>query len=223
MTIKAILFDMDGVLIDAKEWHYEALNRALALFGMPISRHEHETTYDGLPTRKKLEILSRDKGLPLGIHGFINELKQEYTMQIVHMRCKPRFAQERALSELKRRGYRLAVCSNSIRATVATMMEKAALASYLDLQLSNQDVACSKPAPDIYLVAMERLKVRPHECLIVEDNENGIQAALAAQAHLLVVRDVSETNLDNILRRIGEIEENQQIDTEVVNASETAR
>ncbi|STK74080.1 2-deoxyglucose-6-phosphatase [Escherichia coli] len=52
MTIKAILFDMDGVLIDAKEWHYEALNKALDLFGMKISRFDHLTTFDGLPTKK---------------------------------------------------------------------------------------------------------------------------------------------------------------------------
>ena len=63
MQIKAVLFDMDGVLIDAKEWHYEALNRALALFGMPISRFEHLTTFDGLPTRKKLEMLSLELSL----------------------------------------------------------------------------------------------------------------------------------------------------------------
>ena len=59
--IKAIIFDMDGVLIDAKEWHYEALNRALDLLGMEISRHDHLVTYDGLPTRKKLEMLSMER------------------------------------------------------------------------------------------------------------------------------------------------------------------
>ena len=55
--IKAVIFDMDGVLIDAKDWHYEALNKALRLFGLEITRSEHETTYDGLPTKDKLEIL----------------------------------------------------------------------------------------------------------------------------------------------------------------------
>lgn len=206
MTIKAVLFDMDGVLIEAKEWHYESLNRALELFGMPISRHEHETTYDGLPTRKKLEMLSREKGLPRGLHDFINEMKQAYTMEMVHTLCKPKFAQEKALSELKRRGYKIAVCSNSIRATVELMMQKAALTPYLDVQLSNQDVKTPKPAPDIYKKAMEIFGLEPHECLIVEDNENGIKAAQAAGGHLLVVQDVSETNIQNILSRIEEIE-----------------
>ena len=196
---------MDGVLIEAKDWHYESLNRALEHFGMPISRHEHETIYDGLPTKKKLEMLSQDKGLPRSLHDFINNLKQQYMVELVHTCCRPRFLQEQALSELKRNGYKLAVCSNSIRATVELMMEKAALTPYLDLMLSNQDVAKSKPAPDIYLKAMELFGLSPQECLVVEDNENGIKAATASGAHVLVVESVSDTNISNILARINEI------------------
>jgi HAD superfamily hydrolase (TIGR01509 family) len=205
MTIKAVLFDMDGVLIEAKEWHYEALNMALGLFGMRISRHDHLTTFDGLPTRKKLEMLSIERGLPRDLHEFINEMKQRYTMEMVYTKCKPRFAQERALSQLKADGYKLAVCSNSVRATVSLMMERSGLAPYLDLQISNEDVSKGKPDPEMYLKAMHHFGLQPHECLIVEDNENGIKAARASGAHLLVVREVHETNLDNIRRRIHEI------------------
>ncbi len=204
--IKAIFFDMDGVLIDAKEWHYEALNRALVLFGYQIRRHEHLTSYDGLPTKKKLEMLSIESDLPRELHGFINEMKQAYTMDIVHTRCKPRFGHEYALAKLKAAGYQLAVCSNSIRNTVNVMMDKAALARYLDLQLSNEDVAKPKPAPDIYITAMQRLKLAPQQCLIVEDNDNGIKAARASGAHVLAVREVDDVNLDNILSRICEID-----------------
>ena len=74
--IKAILFDMDGVLVDAREWHYEALNRALEIFGMKISLDNHLSTFDGLPTRRKLQILGKSRGLPAGLHDFVNELKQ---------------------------------------------------------------------------------------------------------------------------------------------------
>lgn len=206
MTIKAVLFDMDGVLIDAKEWHYEALNRALELFGMPISRFDHLTTFDGLPTRKKLEMLSLDRGLPNQLHEFLNEMKQRYTMEIVHTQCKPRFVHEYALSGLKSRGYKLAVCSNSVRATVETMMQKAELEKYLELMVSNEDVYKGKPDPEMYIKAMSYFQFQPDECLIVEDNENGIKAAQASGGHLLVVRDVAETNLENITERIREIE-----------------
>lgn len=206
MKIKAVIFDMDGVLIEAKDWHYEALNRALRLFGQEISRHDHLTTYDGLPTRKKLEMLSVVNGLPRELHAFINELKQDYTMEMVHTHCKPRFVHELALSRLKADGYKLAVASNSVRHTVDVMMERAALSRYLDATFSNQDVVRGKPDPEIYLKAIAHFGLQPQECLIVEDNENGIRAAQASGAHLLVVRDVNDTNLNALRGRIAEIE-----------------
>jgi HAD superfamily hydrolase (TIGR01509 family) len=205
-TIKAVLFDMDGVLVEAKEWHYDALNRALDLFGMAISRVDHETTFDGLPTSRKLEMLSIERGLPRELHSFLNEMKQRYTTEMVHTLCKPRFAQERALSMLKAMGYRMSVCSNSIRSTVELMMDKANLSPYLDLMVSNEDVSKPKPDPEMYCKAMAHFGLSPDECLIVEDNDNGIKAAKASGAHLLVVQDVSQTCINNILGRIREID-----------------
>ncbi len=205
-AIKAVLFDMDGVLIEAKEWHFEALNRALDLFGMAISRYDHETTFDGIPTSRKLEILSVERGLPRELHAFLNEMKQRYTTEMVHTLCRPRFAQERALSTLKAQGYRMSVCSNSIRATVELMMDKANLAQYLDLMVSSEDVGRPKPDPAMYLKAMTHFGLTPDECLVVEDNENGIKAAKASGAHLLVVQDVAQTNITNIMARIHEID-----------------
>lgn len=205
--IKAVIFDMDGVLIEAKDWHYEALNKALGLFGMEISRYDHLVTYDGLPTRKKLEMLSAERGLPTRLHEFINEMKQEYTMELVHAQCKPRFHHEYALSRLKQEGYRLAVASNSIRNTVQVMMEKSALMGYLDFFLSNQDVTTGKPDPEIYTQAIRRLGLRPDECLVVEDNENGKQAARGSGAWLMEVNEVEEVNYPNIMRNIMRIEE----------------
>jgi beta-phosphoglucomutase len=86
MAIEAVVFDMDGVLIDAKDWHYEALNDALGLFGYNISRADHLSTFDGLPTRRKLEMLTQERGLPKGLHGFINDLKQQYTVDQVFLK-----------------------------------------------------------------------------------------------------------------------------------------
>jgi beta-phosphoglucomutase len=71
---------------------------------------------------------------------------------------------------------------------------------------SNEDVSQGKPSPEMYVKAMEFFNLYPHECLIVEDNENGIKAAQASGGHLLVVSDVSETNLDNIINKIHQIE-----------------
>jgi len=204
--IRGVIFDMDGVLIEAKDWHYEALNRALRLFGYEISRYDHVTTFDGLPTKKKLQMLSVENNLPTELHDFINDMKQRYTMEIVNARCKPRFNHEYALSKLHAAGYKLAVASNSIRSTIEVMMQRAALDSYLSFIVSNQDVSRAKPDPEMYNKAIATFGFKPEECVIVEDNENGIRAAKASGAHVLEVDDVEDVTHDNIMRKIAEVE-----------------
>jgi beta-phosphoglucomutase-like phosphatase (HAD superfamily) len=204
--IRAIVFDMDGVLVDARQWHFEALNRALQLFGHDISVDEHESIYDGLPTRIKLEMLVERNKLPRRLCQFINELKQRYTLEIVRQRCRPNFVHEFALSRLKADGYRLALASNSIRETVDVMMANTCLNGYLEFSLSNEDVKVAKPSPEIYLRAAELLGLAPGQCLVVEDNHNGIQSALAAGAALLQVGSVDDVTYERITQRIAEIE-----------------
>jgi len=204
--IKAVLFDMDGVLIEAKDWHFEAMNKALGLFGLNISRYDHLVTYDGLPTQIKLEMLSVEQGLPVALHEFINEMKQIYTIQLVHALCKPVFHHEYALSKLKDKGYKIGVCSNSVINSVRIMMEKSSLINYLDFYLSAQDVKNPKPEPDMYIAAMEKLNLKPEECMIIEDNENGIKAAKASGAWVMQVEKVDEVNFDNIMDNIKRYE-----------------
>ncbi len=205
-AIKAILFDMDGVLIDAKEWHYDALNKALAIFGLGISRDAHLSRFDGLPTKTKLEMLSQESSLPRELHSFINDLKQRYTMEAIALHCRPIFCHEYALKRFHEDGIKIAVCSNSIKESIVTMMNKAYLDDYIDVIFSNEDVDQPKPNPEIYLSAMKHFNFEPDECLIVEDNENGIRAAKASGGHLLVVNNVNETNWTNISNKIIEIE-----------------
>lgn len=204
--VKAILFDMDGVLIDAKDWHYEALNKALGLFGMGISKYDHLHTFDGLPTKVKLEMLSEQYYLPEELHPFINRMKQKYTMQITQQKCRPMFHHEYALSRLKQDGYRIAVCSNSIRTTIELMMECSRLSEYIDLIVSNEDVARAKPDPQMYNFAIRSFGLKPIECLVVEDNPKGIVAGKASGAFVLPVSTVYDVNYENITRMIGKYE-----------------
>lgn len=201
--ISAVIFDMDGVLIDAKDWHYEALNKALSLFGAEISRYDHLTTFDGLPTKKKLQILSKERHLPVQLHGFINEMKQRYTMEIVNAKCKPRFNHQYALSKLQAKGYRMAVASNSVRSSVEAMMMRSELDQYLEFILSNQDVNLAKPDPEMYNLAIKRLGLSPTQCLVIEDNDHGIRAARDSGAHVMEVRDVDDVTWSNISRTIA--------------------
>ena len=129
--IKAILFDMDGVLVDARDWHYEALNKALGFFGYTINRYDHLVTYDGLPTSKKLEMLSVERGLPRELHSFINALKQKFTTAVIQEKCCPNFLHEFALSRFYSKGYLMACCSNSVRRSLDSVMELSDLGQYM--------------------------------------------------------------------------------------------
>ena len=204
--IKAIIFDMDGVLIDAKEWHYEALNRALKLFGLEISRTSHLRKYDGLPTKTKLKMISSEKSLPRALHSFINTMKQIYTIEAIELHCVPNTTRINALKCLKNDGYTLALCSNSIAKTIELMMKKSALCEYLDFYLSNESVANPKPSPEIYQKAIARLGLTPREVLIVEDNQNGIIATKRSGAFVMDIGEIAEVNYENIKRVIAERE-----------------
>jgi HAD superfamily hydrolase (TIGR01509 family) len=175
--IKVVIFDLDGVLVDATEWHYVALNRALALFGYSISRYEHVVAYNGLPTKKKLEMLSAEKGLPVGLHGLINRIKQVYTREEILTKCKPSFQKQYMLSRLSREGLRLAVCSNAIRASVMMMLQQSGIDEYFEFVIGNEEVHKAKPDPEIYLHAFMRLGCQPAEIVIVEDAPHGVEAA----------------------------------------------
>jgi beta-phosphoglucomutase len=87
---------------------------------------------------------------------------------------------------------------------VEVMMQKSNLLRYLDLIMSNQDVREGKPSPEIYLNTIARLGLQPSECLVVEDNENGIKAARAAGARLMVVESVQDVTLQKILPHLSQ-------------------
>ena len=204
--IVAVVFDLDGVLIDATEWHYEALNRALALFGYTITRYEHLSAYDGLPTRKKLGMLSVEKELPATLHGLIYRIKQLYTREEIRTNCRPVFEKEYMVSRLKREGYRLAVCSNAIRDSVELMVRGSGLYEYFEFLLSNEDVSRPKPDPEMYLKALERLGCRPEEVVIVEDAAPGVEAARRSGGHVLQVAGFDEVDYFLVKGLINQIE-----------------
>jgi beta-phosphoglucomutase len=194
--VKAVLFDMDGVLIDAREWHYEALNDVLQIFGYRISRDMHEDRYDGLSTATKLQMLTKEVGLPLHIHGMINRIKQDRTLRIAAQKCYPNVSHQVLISRLKNLEIKVGVVTNSIRQTTEFMLTYAGLLNSLDVLVTNQDVGEPKPNPECYLIAMEKLGVLPVETVIIEDSPYGIAAAKASGATVVTVKSVDEVTLD---------------------------
>lgn len=86
--------------------------------------------------------------------------------------------------------------------TIDIMMQKASLDKYLEFYISNQDVTHGKPNPEMYNKAIDRMGLDPKECMIVEDNENGIKAARASGAHVMIVQSVEDVNYENIQQHL---------------------
>jgi len=193
--IKAVLFDLDGVLVNMPQGHYEALNKTLGLFGVQIDEEEHRLVFNGLPTRKKLEKLEENNRLPKGLREFINTIKQKNTKEIIPKYCIPDYSKIILLKHLKQKGFKLACCSNSVKETLHLMLKSAQLFDFFDLIIGNDEISVPKPDPEIYLTAFKLLNASPKECVIIEDAPPGIAAAKASGAIVLEVKGVEDVNL----------------------------
>lgn len=198
-AVQAVVFDMDGVLIDARLWHYEALNQALEIFGAEIDSTEHQERFDGLPTRVKLDLLTAEGRLPSHVHSLVNRVKQERTLRIAAANNKPNLQHLVLLGWLKSRNIKLGVATNSIRLTTNYMLRSASIVDMFDAIVTNEDVEKPKPNPEIYLESAKRLAVLPQDCLVVEDSETGATAAMAAGMTVLRVDDPSQLSLGLVL------------------------
>jgi beta-phosphoglucomutase len=196
---RAIVFDVDGVLVDATDWHFEALNRALEPFGTSITRQEHETEFLGLPTAVKLERLIQQGRLSPKAAPTIAQLKRSYFHQILVQRCRPNNTTSALLRSLRAEKFALGAASNAIRSSVIEMLRLSGLLDYLNAIVCGDDVSRPKPDPEIYLRCSALLHVIPEDCLAVEDGQYGIQAATAAGVRVLRVQRVADVNLSYIL------------------------
>ena len=203
--VKLIIFDLDGVLVDARELHYEALNRALKQLDEKyvIDRQEHLSTYDGLPTTKKLKLLTLNKGLAADSYDRVWKEKQKITQKIINEEMIYDERLRGILSRLKAEGYILAVASNSIRDSVKMMLYRKGLMEYIDFFYSNQDVKNPKPSAEMYLNCMIKAEVNPNEVVIVEDSHIGRKAAQSSGAALCAVRNVNDVTYEHVIEIIN--------------------
>ena len=212
--IKVIIFDLDGVLVEARPIHYEALNRALSSIGeeFVISKEEHLASYDGLPTRKKLIKLTEEKGLPEEYHDKIWRMKQQCTSEVIEDMVWPEDHVEiaDAILRLKDNGYKIYCASNSIKSSMDLMLSCAGYIDLVDKWFSNEDVLYPKPHSEIYLTCMVDAHVNPKECLIVEDSHIGRKAAHESGGHVMGVSGLPDVTYGNILREIEKADKQNQ-------------
>ena len=197
---KLIIFDLDGVLIDTKDTHYRALNRALseASERYVITESEHISTYDGLTTSEKLKILSERKSLPITEYEKIWTRKQQITNEELD-KIEENQKLIQIFKHLKEKDLLIACCSNSIRKTVYKILAQLNIISYFDYLVSNGDVKNAKPHPEMYWKAISALNVNPEDTIIIEDSPTGLLAAERSGAKVCRVKDPTDLTLDKIV------------------------
>jgi HAD superfamily hydrolase (TIGR01509 family) len=195
---KLVIFDLDGVLMDSRELHYEALNRAIKQVtnshNYIISREEHLSKYDGLNTTKKLQMLTQDKSLDIDYYDDIWKEKQKQTFELIPLAPKNPNILE-IMHKLNLKGWKIAVASNSIRETVKLALMSMDALQYVDYFVSNEDVFNPKPFPEMYWKCMTMMKALPKDTIIVEDSHIGREGALNSGAHLYPVKDAYELDV----------------------------
>ena len=204
--IKLIVFDLDGVLVESQQLHYQALNQALSAVAGPdfcISQEEHETVYDGLSTQQKLQLLTRSKGLPLQQHDAIWQKKQELTQLLVKETVPRDRDIEAALADIKRAGFPVAVASNCIRESVLALLSAVGIQHLIDAIYCNEDVTTPKPDGEIYeLVARSFGNLPPHQVAVFEDSTRGFEAVVRAQCNLFKVKSPRDIRANEVLGRV---------------------
>jgi HAD superfamily hydrolase (TIGR01509 family) len=201
---RAIIFDLDGVLVDSKELHYEALNLALRSINEKyvISVHDQASVFEGMTTRSKLDILSHTRGLPRELHEYIWTLKQQYSAAMFE--DLPR--DEELIDIFKfisSQGISIGVASNSIRKTLTNCLLSLGLLDYVDISLSNEDVSNPKPNPEIYNKCMLMLNAVPTSTVVFEDSIIGKQAAKQSGAFLVEIEGRKDITMMHVQEKIA--------------------
>lgn len=194
---KLIIFDMDGVLIDACDWHRDALNIALKkICNYEIPLDDHYKIYNGLPTKVKLKKLSDLGFIDKNNFEEIENLKQEETINIIREKAQKDNSKIELMNYLKHSNLLIGCYTNSIRKTASMMLENIGVFNYLDIFVTNQDVKKPKPDPEGYNLCCSILKIDKQDTLIIEDSEKGFLAASAANIDFIKVKNATEVNIN---------------------------
>lgn len=216
--VNAIVFDLDGVLVDSRHLHYEALNAALREIdpSYVITVEEHLAKYDGCPTKQKLERLTLEKGLPEVVHSQVWKRKQDHTEACIYDCIKPNPELRSMLETLRHEGYRLFCCSNSIQKTLHAILTCLNILELFEHVYSNEDVQFTKPHPQIYMKCFTDAGLVPQQVLVVEDSPIGRVSATLSGAHVCPVAGPEHVTASLITKHIAasvERNRNRHIDT----------
>ncbi|HEY9373610.1 HAD family phosphatase [Streptomyces sp.] len=195
----AVVFDLDGTLVDSEPNYYEAGRRTLAAYGVTDFGWERHTDFIGIGTRETLETLGREYGIDAPVDELLAAKNRHY-LELARA-STPVYPQMRKFVELLHaQGTPMAVASGSSRAAIEAILAVTGLAAYLTTLVSAEEVPRGKPEPDVFLEAARRLGVPAGACVVVEDAPPGAAAASAAGMRCIAVPYVAATADDPAFR-----------------------
>jgi HAD superfamily hydrolase (TIGR01509 family) len=211
--IKAILFDLDGVLVNTVVLHYETFRDALQQVNprITLSWAEHEKDFDGLSTKLKIQKCIQKGWIQPSDADRLFQRKQVLTQQQLPSIVKPKESLRLMMITLNNQGFRLFCCSNSVRKTLDTTLQLLGIQELFEATYSNEDVEHPKPSPEIYQLAMKKCFLQKEECLIVEDSHVGRTAAYASGAHVLEVEDAEDLTFSLLREALYSIEKKGEL------------
>ena len=208
--IKAIIFDMDGVLVDSEPFHIEIENRQFEMNRLTISDEEHHK-YVGVTAEVMWREIEKRHSLFIPVEELIAQNKAEsirYFAELVEIPVMPGLVD--LLEKLRSKKIPLAVASSSFPEIIQLVLEKTGLSKYFEVIVSSQEAGKSKPEPDVFLLAAKRMGINPEDCLVVEDSANGIKAANAAKMSCIAFQGPganmrSQKEADIVVRSYGKL------------------
>ena len=198
-TMEAIIFDMDGVLVDSEPFHREIEKKLFKRFQLNITEEEHNT-YMGKASDVMWSEIIRNKNLSLDVCEMVKVNYQEskkYFSGLSHI--NPISGVVDLLNELRNKRIPMAVASSSDQDTVELIMEKSGLNEYFRYLVSSSKIGKSKPEPDIFLYTAKLMNTLPEKCVVIEDSANGIKAAKAANMYCVAYGGASSDDQDQSL------------------------
>ena len=187
MRISAVLFDHDGTLVDSEPTHFQIWQKVLAPYGVALSEKQYKDYYAGVPTAANaVDMVSRFaiNEVPATLADAKNSATRTFLSRSAFSLMP---GVKEVLSLLRSDGLRLAVVTGAGRNGVEATLRAHSLHDFFETVVSGDDVRQSKPAPDCYLLAIERLGLSPSECIAIEDTEHGVNAATSAGITCLAV------------------------------------
>jgi beta-phosphoglucomutase family hydrolase len=173
--VKAVIFDMDGVLVDSELFSFKAYERCLSRYGITLD-HEDRMKATGSTLSEDIDTLSKKYNIQIDKRQCEKE-KEETYRKIAKGNLRLFGGVKEFIALLRKNNIRIAVASSGVRDKVLFNLHEAGLDNVFDTVLTADDISHSKPHPEIFLKAAEKLKVEPSDCVVVEDSVLGVEAA----------------------------------------------